>query len=102
MPVLDLNKIKCYLSTQPVSKAWLFGSYARGEQTDASDVDIVAVFDDDVSLLGHIGIMMGLEKLLGKKVDLVTEGTFYPRVAEEVEKDKILIYERTIARPCPA
>lgn len=102
MPVLDLNKIQRYLATQPVVKAWLFGSYARGEQTDASDVDIVAVFDDDVSLLGHIGIMMGLEKLLGKKVDLVTDGTFFPRIAREVEKDKILIYERTITRPSPA
>lgn len=95
MSILDLNKIKRYFATQPVAKAWLFGSYARGEQTEESDVDIVAVFDDNVSLLGHIGIMLGLEKLLGKKVDLVTEGTFFPRVAKAVEKEKILIYERT-------
>lgn len=95
MPILDLDKIKHYLATQPVVKAWLFGSYARGEQTEDSDVDIVAVFDENVSLLGHVGIMLGLETLLGKNVDLVTDGTFFPRVAKEVEKEKILIYERT-------
>lgn len=74
----------------------MFGSYARGEETPDSDVDIIAVFDDDVSLLGHIGIMMGLEERIGKKVDLVTDGTLFPRVAKEVEKEKILIYERTV------
>lgn len=100
MATLDLNKIRQYFATQPVLKAWLFGSYARGEQTEESDVDIVAIFDKNVSLLGHIGIQLGLEDLLNKKVDLVTEGTFFPRVAKEVEKDKILIYERTITRSC--
>ena len=93
-----INVIRAYFATQPVLKAWLFGSYARGEQTPDSDVDILVVFDEEngrkVSLLRHIGITLGLEDLLGKKVDLITEGTLLPFAKETADKDKVLIYER--------
>lgn len=93
-----INVIRAYFATQPVLKAWLFGSYARGEQTPDSDVDILVVFDEEngrkVSLLRHIGIALGLEDLLGKKVDLITEGTLLPFAKETADKDEVLIYER--------
>lgn len=93
------NTISSYFATQPVQKAWLFGSYARGEETADSDVDILVVFDKDggksISLLKHIKIALDLEDILGKKVDLITEGTLMPFAQETAEKDKILIYERT-------
>jgi hypothetical protein len=93
------NTISSYFATQPVQKAWLFGSYARGEETADSDVDILVVFDKDggksISLLKHIKIALELEDILGKKVDLITEGTLMPFAQETAEKDKILIYERT-------
>ena len=40
-----LETIREYFKTQPVLKAWLFGSFARGEETEDSDVDILVVFD---------------------------------------------------------
>ena len=86
-----------YFKTQPVVKAWLFGSYARGEETPQSDVDILVVFDNkngNISLLKHIAIAYGLEDLLGKKVDLITDGTLLPFAKETADNDKILIYER--------
>ena len=87
-----------YFKTQPVLKAWLFGSYARGEQHPDSDVDILVVFDQEtgngVSLLKHISIALGLEDVLRKKVDLITEGTLLPFAKKTADKDKILIYER--------
>ena len=93
-----INVIRAYFATQPALKAWLFGSYARGEQTPDSDVDILVVFDEEngrkVSLLRHIGIALCLEDLLGKKVDLITEGTLLPFAKETADKDKVLIYER--------
>ncbi len=93
-----IDTMRVYFETQPVLKAWLFGSYARGEQTPESDVDVLVVFDQEsgkgVSLLRHIGIALGLEDLLGKKVDMITEGTLLPFARESAEKDKILIYER--------
>ena len=93
-----LDTIREYFKTQPVLKAWLFGSFARGEETEDSDVDILVVFDqrdgDGVSLLRHIAIALGLEDLLGKKVDLITDGTLLPFAQTTADNDKILIYER--------
>ena len=91
------QQIADYFKTQPVLKAWLFGSYARGEETPQSDVDILVVFDNEngnISLLKHIAIAYGLEDLLGKKVDLITDGTLLPFAMKTAENDKILIYER--------
>ena len=84
-----------YFATQPVVRAWLFGSYARGEERDDSDVDILVDFDDSVSLLDHVRIMYGVEDFIGKKVDLVTNGTLLPAVEKYVNADKQLIYERS-------
>ena len=91
-----INSIQTYFDTQPVLKAWLFGSYSRGEQTEASDIDILVVFDENakVGLFRYAHIMNELEDLLNKKVDLVVEGTLLPFAAETAEQDKVLIYER--------
>ena len=84
-----------YFKTQPVLKAWLFGSYSRGEQTMDSDVDIIVLLDKSNPIgLKFFGMWSDLEELLGRKVDLVSEGTLLPFAKESAEKDKILIYER--------
>ena len=90
-----LQTIRDYFATQPVQRAWLFGSYARGEEREDSDVDILVDFDDTVSLLGHVRIMYGLEDQIGKKVDLVTNGTLLPFAEKTANHDKKLIYERS-------
>ena len=85
-----------YFKTQPVLKAWLFGSYSRGEQTKNSDVDIIVLLDKSRPIgLKFFGMWSDLEELLGRKVDLVSEGTLLPFAQESSEKDKILIYERS-------
>ena len=93
-----IKAIQDYFKTQPVLKAWVFGSYARNEETEDSDVDRLVVFDQKtgqgVSLLKHISIALGLEDTINKKVDLITEGTLYPFVKKTANRDKILIYER--------
>jgi Predicted nucleotidyltransferases len=96
MVTLDLNKIKNYLSSQPVTEAWLFGSFARGEQRSDSDIDILVSFDKSakVGLLRHADILLGLQKLLNRNVDLVPVGARYPEGRREIDKYKILIYER--------
>ena len=84
-----------YFKTQPVLKAWLFGSYSRGEQTKDSDVDILVLLDKSHPIgLKFFGMWNDLEELLGRKVDLVSEGTLLPFAQKSAEKDKILIYER--------
>ena len=85
-----------YFETQPVLKAWLFGSYSRGEQTKESDVDILVQYDRSqrIGLLKIAGMHIDLENLLGHKVDIVEDGTLRPWAVESVNKDKCLIYER--------
>ncbi len=90
------QQIAEYFKTQPVLKAWLFGSFARGEQTADSDVDILVEFDKNarVSLMKHAGMIVDLEQKLKRPIDLVVNGTLLPFAHESAERDKILIYER--------
>jgi len=84
-----------YFKTQPVLKAWLFGSYARGEETPLSDVDLLVVLDPTQSVgLKFFGMWNDLEQILDRSVDLVTDGSLADFARESVERDKILIYER--------
>lgn len=94
------ERIADYFKTQPVLKAWLFGSYSRGEQKPWSDVDILVELDRDhpIGLLKYAGIICDLEDITGDKIDLVEEGTLKPFAVESVNRDKRLIYERTEKR----
>ncbi len=69
----------------------LFGSAARDEVRPDSDIDLLAEFDDsrELSLLDVIGIENKLADLLGRRVDLVEEGTLKPRVRRSVEREII-------------
>ena len=85
-----------YFKTQPVLKAWLFGSIARGEDTPKSDVDILVLPDyTKLDGFGFFGMWGELERLLGRPVDLVTDAGLATYTRESVERDKQLIYERT-------
>lgn len=63
--------------TQPVLKAWLFGSYARGEEREDSDVDLIVKFDRSlpIGLFAFVRMHRELEERLGRKVDLVEEAS---------------------------
>ncbi|MDE6479381.1 MAG: nucleotidyltransferase family protein [Muribaculaceae bacterium] len=91
-----INSLRDFFSTEPVEKAWIFGSYARGEETSESDIDILVRYSKDtcLGLFGIAELIEKLESLLGKKVDLVEEQTLYPRVAKIVNSEKIQVYER--------
>ena len=90
-----LNIIRSYLQDKPVLKAYLFGSYARGEASRKSDVDILVELDwsQKIGLL-YVQMQMDLEDLLHRKVDFVSEDGVSPLIRPLIEADKILIYER--------
>jgi len=84
-----------YFKTQPVLKAWLFGSFARDEETPLSDVDIIVLLDHSQPIgLRFFSMWNDLERLLDRKVDLVEEGELLPFAEETANRDKQLIYER--------
>ncbi len=85
-----------YFRNQPIKKAWVFGSFARGEQTPLSDIDLLVQYDDGgISLLKHCSMICDLEELLDRPVDLIEDGTLLPFAVESANRDKKLIYERT-------
>ena len=90
------SQIANYLKTQPVLKAWIFGSFARGEETKDSDVDILILPDktQHFSLFTLSGMYEDLKEILGCEVDLITDGGLMPFARESADRDKILIYER--------
>ena len=87
-----------YFKTQPVLKAWLFGSYSRGGQRSWSDVDILVHYDrrQSIGLLKIAGMKVDLEDLLNCEADLVEDGMLRPWAVDSVNKDRRLIDERTI------
>lgn len=92
------TKLSDYFSTQPVSKAWLFGSRSRGDNREDSDYDIMVAFDNGVGLFKYASIVDDLQNLLKRGVDLVTESSLFPWVKDNVNNEKILIYERKTKR----
>ena len=69
----------------------IFGSYARNEQTQESDIDILMDFELKLNLIELIGIEQDLSSQLGIKVDLVTLNSVNQHLKSYIEKDLIRI-----------
>lgn len=69
----------------------VFGSVARGEADEQSDVDFLVEMEPDRSLMDRAGLMVELEELLGRKVDVATERVLKPRLREKVLKEAVPI-----------
>ena len=90
-----VKKIKKYLSSQPIDKAWIFGSFAREEESYDSDIDLLIRFKrpHKIDLFEYVGIRQDLEDITGRQIDLVEEGQELPKIRELIEQEKRLIYE---------
>ena len=95
-----IHKLQNFFPAYPIEKAWIFGSYARGEESRKSDIDIMVRFEKDarISLFDLVGVKLDLEDVLHRKVDLVTEGGIMKFARESIDNEKILIYERQNSR----
>jgi len=69
----------------------VFGSVARGEADEQSDIDLLVEFEPSRSLLDHAGLWIELQELLGVKVDVVSERGLKPRIRERVLQEAILL-----------
>ena len=78
-------------STYGIASLSLFGSTARSEQREGSDVDLLVSFDRPVGLFHLVRTQQELERILGRSVDLVTEAGLRPRVRERVLAEAIRV-----------
>ena len=87
------NKITGTARQYGIQKAYLFGSYARGEAGLDSDIDICIEKGKIRTLFELSGFCQDLEETLGNKVDVITTSGLSADFREQIEKDMILIYE---------
>jgi len=82
-----------YLLQFKADRIAIFGSYARGEQSNTSDLDLLVSFRDVFGLLQLVHIERGLSELLGRKVDLVTERAIKnEKMKQYIQQDLQVIY----------
>ena len=86
------NKITAAARKYGIQKAYLFGSYARGEAECESDIDICIEKGQLRTLLELSGFCQDLEETLGNKVDVVTTAGLTSDFREQIERDMVLIY----------
>mgnify|MGYP001589002374 CR=1 FL=1 len=69
----------------------VFGSVVRGEAGDDSDIDFLVTFDKSSSLMDHAGLLVELEKLLGRKIDVAPDDCLKPRIKNRVLREAVPI-----------
>jgi uncharacterized protein len=79
--------ILCICAKHGARNARVFGSVARGEADEQSDIDLLVDMEPGRSLLDLGGLLMDLQALLGQTVDVVTERGLKPRIRERVMRD---------------
>jgi hypothetical protein len=92
-----IDRIKAHepeLRAAGIAALSLFGSTARNEQGDESDVDLMCDLDErqKLGLLEFIGIQLQLEDIVGRRVDLVERAFMRPRIARSASQDMVRVF----------
>lgn len=74
------------------SMVGIFGSTARGEDSEGSDIDILVRFAKPISLLSLVELERELSEALARKVDLLTEAAISPYLKDRILEDLLVIY----------
>ncbi len=96
LSIRDRLLLQQFFIGRPIKKAYLFGSYARNEATEDSDLDILIELDHTQPIgMKFFAYQSELEDILHRKVDLVSNEGLSRHVKPFIDQDKILIYERS-------
>ena len=79
------------LKNYDVKRASVFGSIAKGEATDESDIDLLVEFEGKKSLLDLVGLKLDLQDLLHCKVDILTYNSINPLLKEIILNEQVVI-----------
>ncbi len=97
-PLSELDRIRRrrdeiveLLAMHGLTNVGVFGSVARGEETSASDIDLLVDISPGTTLITIIGAQIELERLLGRPVDLVPRDGLKPDVAPAVARDVVML-----------
>ena len=85
------KKILPTLRQYDVTKAAIFGSFARGQSSKHSDIDLLIEFKGEKSLLDLAGLKIALQELLKKKVDVLTYNSLHPLLKEKILSEQEVI-----------
>ena len=96
------EKVKPIAEKYGIEKVWLFGSYARGEATEDSDVDLMISYKKLIGRFAIGGVFVDFKETFGKSVDIVSKESLTASYAKpsskkfliNVEKDELLLYAR--------
>jgi len=91
---LQQDDLLSLFKEQGVSYLGLFGSFARGEETQQSDIDLMIDFDDTKSLFDLADIKIKLQERLGRKVELSMRGHIKESLKSYINRDLITVYEK--------
>lgn len=89
----DADKLRNICKTNDISYLGLFGSYAIGKENEDSDVDLLVNFDDTKSLLEKGKVIVELQNLFKKEVDLVSKKNVRPSFKPFINRQLITLYE---------
>lgn len=89
----DTTKLIEICRQNDVAKLGVFGSMARGDATEHSDIDLLVYFSKRKSLLALVALERQISTALGRKVDLLTEAAISPYLRERIKRETQVIYE---------
>src|ERR1700686_3844931 len=91
--LFDTNALINICRENDVAKLEVFGSIARGEANDDSDIDLLVEFSKRKSLLTLVSVERKMSAALGRKVDWLTEAAISPYLRDQIKRDLRVIYE---------
>jgi predicted nucleotidyltransferase len=89
----DTEKLVEICQQNDVAMIGVFGSMARGEATEDSDIDLLVKFSKGKSLLTLVRLEREISIALGRKVDLLTEAAISPYLRDRIKRELRVIYE---------
>jgi hypothetical protein len=88
------NLLADFFKDQPVRRAYMFGSFVRGENKPGSDLDILVELEPGTGLFKFISMQNQLQIALKIQIDLVSANGLSPRIKPYIDSEKILVYEK--------